>query len=57
MNDEKWSDQAAASAVDELLMAKLIAAENAERATNIIAQQLFILLFSNVRPEPDKNSK
>lgn len=45
-----WSDKAAALSVDELLVAKLIHADQADFARQIVAQQLHILLVSGVLP-------
>jgi hypothetical protein len=45
-----WSDKAAALSVDELLVAKLIHADQADFARRIVAQQLHILLISGVLP-------
>jgi hypothetical protein len=45
-----WSDQAAALCVDELLVAKLIQAGQADWARRIVGQQLHILLVSGVIP-------
>jgi hypothetical protein len=45
-----WSDKAAALCVDELLVAKLIHADEADFARRVVAQQLHILLVSGVLP-------
>ena len=50
--DLKWCAAAAASAVDELLVAGLLPADQAEWARQIIAQDLHIQLVSGRRP-PD----
>jgi hypothetical protein len=55
-SDEDWSEIAAETAVDELIAGKVVAPEQAAFARRIVAQQLFILLVSNVRPVPSKNS-
>jgi hypothetical protein len=45
-----WSDKAAALSVDELLAAKLLQADQADFARQIVAQRLHILLISGVLP-------
>ena len=45
-----WSEEAAALSVDELLVAKLIHADQVDFARQIVAQQLHILLISGVLP-------
>jgi hypothetical protein len=49
--DLEWSKLAAESAVDELLIAKLIPAEQADWAREIIAQDIHIQLVSGRRPK------
>jgi hypothetical protein len=49
--DLAWSDFAAALCVDELLVAKLIQPEQADFARRIVAQQLYVMLVSDKRPE------
>ncbi len=48
--DDEWSQFCGRLAVEELLIAKIIAPETAEWAREIIAQQIFVLLVSDVRP-------
>ena len=48
--DLRWSDMAAASIVDELLVAKLITEDQAEWAREIVAQDIHIKLVSGLRP-------
>ncbi|PDT87020.1 hypothetical protein CO669_27605 [Bradyrhizobium sp. Y36] len=52
--DIRWSEQVAASIVDELLVAKLIAEDRAEWARQIVAQDIHIQLISGFRP-PSSN--
>ena len=52
--DLKWSEIVAASAVDELLVAKLIASDQAQWAREIIAQDIHVKLVSGLRP-PNSN--
>ena len=47
---KEWCERAAASAVDELLVAKLVSPEGAEWARQIVAQDLFIQLVSGHQP-------
>ena len=54
--DEQWCELAAALAAEELIAGKLITPDQADFAHRIIAQQLFILLVSNCRPNESKNS-
>jgi len=42
-------------AVDELIVGKLLAVDQADFARRIVAQELFILLVSNQRPGEDPN--
>jgi hypothetical protein len=49
--DLRWSDMAAASIVDELLVAKLITEDQAEWAREIVAQDIHIKLVSGLRPQ------
>jgi hypothetical protein len=49
--DEKWCDTVARSVVDELLVAKLIASNQADWARRIVSQDIFIQLVSGVRAE------
>ena len=48
--DLKWSNVAADLAVDELRVAKLISADEAEFARRIVSQQLHIMSISGKRP-------
>lgn len=48
--DFRWSEQIAASIVDELLVAKLIAEDQAEWARQIVGQDIHIQLVSGFRP-------
>jgi hypothetical protein len=48
--DIRWSKQVSASIVDELLVAKLITEDQAERARQIVAQDIHIQLVSGFRP-------
>jgi hypothetical protein len=52
--DIRWSEQIAASIVDELLVAKLIREDRAEWAREIVAQDIHIQLVSGFRP-PNSN--
>ncbi len=52
--DLRWCDFAAASAVDELLVANLLSPELARWAREIVAQDLHIQLVSGRRP-PNSN--
>ncbi|WP_456742348.1 hypothetical protein [Bradyrhizobium sp. USDA 4354] len=52
--DIRWSEQIAASIVDELLVAKLIAEDQAGWARQIVAQDIHIQLVSGFRP-PNSN--
>jgi hypothetical protein len=52
--DIRWSEQVAASIVDELLVAKLISEDQAEWARQIVAQDIHIQLISGSRP-PNSN--
>ncbi|MBB4369488.1 hypothetical protein GGD63_002278 [Bradyrhizobium sp. cir1] len=52
--DIRWSEQIAASIVDELLVAKLIAEDQAEWARQIVAHDIHIQLISGFRP-PNSN--
>jgi hypothetical protein len=52
--DIRWSEQIAASIVDELLVAKLIREDQAEWAREIVAQDIHIQLVSGFRP-PNSN--
>jgi hypothetical protein len=51
--DLEWSARAGASAVDELLIAKLITAEQADLARKIVSQDLYIQLVSGIRPQDE----
>jgi hypothetical protein len=48
--DDRWCNCIAESIVDELLVAKLIPAEQADWARRIVSQEMFINLVSGVRP-------
>ena len=48
--DLRWSERAAASVVDELLVAKLITGEQVDWAREIVGQDLHIQLVSGIRP-------
>ena len=52
--DIRWSEQVAASVVDELLVAKLIAEDQAKWARQIVAQDIHVQLVSGFRP-PNSN--
>lgn len=52
--DIRWSEQVAASVVDELLVAKLIMEDQAKWARQIVAQDIHIQLVSGFRP-PNSN--
>ncbi|WP_092021909.1 hypothetical protein [Bradyrhizobium sp. OK095] len=52
--DIRWSEQVAASIVDELLVAKLISEDQAEWARQIVAQDIHIQPISGSRP-PNSN--
>lgn len=49
--DLEWSRHAAASAVDELLIAKLLPIDKADWAREIVAQDIHIQLVSGLRPK------
>jgi hypothetical protein len=55
-SDERWCELAVSMAVDELIVGKLLAVDQADFARRIVAQELFILLVSNQRPGEDPNS-
>jgi hypothetical protein len=48
--DLRWCDIVAASIVDELLVAKLLAGDQAEWACKIAAQDIHIKLLMGMRP-------
>jgi hypothetical protein len=48
--DLEWCKHAAGSAVDELMVAKLISEEEADWAREIVAQDIHIQLVSGIRP-------
>ena len=48
--DDRWCNFVAESVVDELLVAKLIPADQADWAQRIVSQDIFIKLISGVRP-------
>ena len=52
--DIRWSEQVAASIVDQLLVAKLIREDQAAWARQIVAQDIHIQLVSGFRP-PNSN--
>jgi hypothetical protein len=51
--DLEWCERAGASAVDELLVAKLITSEQADWARKIVSQDLYIQLVSGIRPQDE----
>ena len=51
LSDLEWSEHAAASAVDELLVAKLIPEEKASWVREIVAQDIHIQSVSGIRPK------
>jgi hypothetical protein len=53
--DLEWSEHAAASVVDEILVAKLISVEKADWAREIIAQDIHIQLVSEIRPKDSES--
>jgi hypothetical protein len=48
--DIRWAEKVGASIVDELLVAKLIAEDQAEWARQIVTQDIHIKLVSGFRP-------
>jgi hypothetical protein len=48
--DDKWCEMVAGSVVDELLVANLISAGQADWARRIVSQDIFVKLVSGVRP-------
>jgi hypothetical protein len=52
--DLRWCDHVSASVVDELLIAKLITADQATWVREIVAQDIHIQLVSGLRP-PNSN--
>jgi hypothetical protein len=55
LSDLEWSKHAAASAVDELLVAQLISEEKADWAREIVAQDIHIQLASGIRPKESES--
>jgi len=55
LSDLEWSKHAAASAVDELLVAKLISEEKADWAREIVAQDIHVQLLSGIRPKESES--
>lgn len=55
MPDLEWSKFVGESVVAELLVAKLIAPDQAKWATEIVIQDIHIKLISGLRPEPPKD--
>jgi hypothetical protein len=49
--DEAWSQSVAAIAADALVMAKLLAGSEQDRAKAIIAEEIYIRLIAGDRPD------